>query len=82
MKQTTYEKPTEALHQPEEVRSPLKTLGFNQEQIDGAVSIIKPADSVETLVEEAIRKICNGEVAKAQEEALAANSNKSKGHAR
>lgn len=44
---------------PIEVASPLKTLGFNQKQIDYAIGELKPADSIEILVENAIRLISN-----------------------
>lgn len=50
---------TDGKHLPVEVASPLKTLGFNQKQIDFAISELKPADSIEILVENAIRLISN-----------------------
>lgn len=50
-------------HLPIEVVNPLKTLGFNQKQIDYAVGELKPADNIETLVENAIRLISNAKPA-------------------
>lgn len=50
-------------HLPNEVASSLKTLGFNQKQIDYAISNLKPADSIEVLVENAIRVISSAKSA-------------------
>ena len=41
------------------VKAPLKTLGFNKEQIDYAIKNIKPQIKIELLVEEAIKAISN-----------------------
>lgn len=44
---------------PTEVVNPLKTLGFSQKQIDYAIKELKPEDSIETMVENAIKLISN-----------------------
>lgn len=41
----------------------LKTLGFNQKQIDYAITNITPSDSVELMLEEAIKSISNAKLA-------------------
>lgn len=81
MKQLANTKPSSKLHQPEEARSPLNTLGFRKNEIDWAIVELKPSDSIEELVEEAIRKISNKAYDKAQEGARD-NSTPSKGRSK
>lgn len=46
-----------------ELRSSLKTLGFNNKQIEFAVANVKPQDTIDLLVEEAIKVIANAKFA-------------------
>lgn len=46
-----------------ELRSSLKTLGFNQKQIEYAVANVKPQTTIDLLVEEAIKVIANAKPA-------------------
>ena len=46
-------------HMPNEIATTLKTLGFQKDQINYAISKLKPHTSIEWLVEEAIKLIAN-----------------------
>lgn len=48
---------------PIEATNSLKTLGFNKKQIDYAIQNIKPAENIELLVENAIKKISDAKFA-------------------
>lgn len=52
-------------HLPSEISSTLKTLGFKQEQIEYAIKNLKPSESIEDLIEEAIKIISRKNESKA-----------------
>ena len=47
---------------PNELNSPLRTLGFNNNQIKDAIDNLKPRKNIETLVDEAIKYISNANI--------------------